>query len=199
MTREAIHHLLDTNQTVETERLFMRRLIVQDAPALFAIDSDPRVSCYLLWDPHPTLSYTKQYLRNLMRLYVNHKYYEWGVFLKESGTLIGTCGITAFNYLANSAEIGYSFGVPYWGNGYATEAVGATLKYGFELLRLSNMKACYAMVNRASAAVLHKNGMSFLEEGERMIIKGVEHEIGISCITQEAYHQIHHPETIPIS
>ncbi len=187
MAREAIYQHLDDVRAIETDRLVLRRLSTDDAQALYEIASDPRVSQYLLWDRHIDLSYTKRHLKNLMYLYRHHTYYEWGVYLKEDNRLIGTCGFTAFNFLSNSAEIGYSFGVLYWGNGYATEAVAATLRYGFETLRLSSIRALYAMLNSASAAVLFKNGMRYIGEGERMIIKGVEYHIGISAISADEY------------
>ncbi len=187
--REFIFRQLDITHSIETDRLILRRLTQKDAAALYNIACDARVSKYLLWDPHPGLSYTKKYLKNLMRLYASHTYCEWGVYRKDDNALIGTCGFTAFDFLSNNAEIGYSFGVPYWGQGYATEAVTATIRYGFETLHLARISACYAMENHASTSVLEKCGMHFLEEGERLYIKGKEHHIGIHAITEEEYVQ----------
>ncbi len=57
------------------------------------------------------------------------------------------------------AELGYWIGVPYWGNGYATEAATAMVKYGFGTLGLHRIFAGHFTNNPASAGVLRKIGM----------------------------------------
>jgi RimJ/RimL family protein N-acetyltransferase len=57
------------------------------------------------------------------------------------------------------AELGYWIGVPYWGNGYATEASRTLVKYGFETLGLHRIFASHVVRNSASARVLRKIGM----------------------------------------
>ncbi len=187
MVRNDIYQRLDSITCIVTERLVLKRLTPRDAAALYLITHDPRVSQYLLWDPHPTLGYTKSYLKNLNRLYKNHIYYEWGVYLKENHTLIGTCGFTAFHFLSKSAEIGYSFGTSYWGHGYATEAVTAALSFGFRDLSIKHIDACYALVNTASGRVLEKCGMTYMGECDPMIIKNHEYRVGLYRMTREDY------------
>ncbi len=187
MTGNDVYAHLSETAYIETKRLVLKRLTPKNAEALYKIASDPRVSKYLLWDPHPSFSYTKSYLKNLLKLYKNHTYFEWGVFLKENNVLIGTCGFTAFNFLSKSAEIGYSYGYQYWGRGYATEALSAVIKYGFEELKLNHINACFALDNTASGAVLDKCGMQYIGEGEHMIIKGCEYHIGMYTISNDMY------------
>ncbi|HKB78454.1 MAG TPA: GNAT family protein, partial [Thermoanaerobaculia bacterium] len=50
-------------------------------------------------------------------------------------------------------------GVPYWGLGYATEAAGAVVRFGFESLSLNRIFACHFVRNPASGRVLRKLGM----------------------------------------
>jgi len=59
------------------------------------------------------------------------------------------------------AELGYWVGVPYWGNGYATEAARAVVKYGFGTLGLHRIFASHFANNPASARVLRKIGMRY--------------------------------------
>lgn len=59
------------------------------------------------------------------------------------------------------AEVGYWFGVPYWGRGYATEAVRAVVDYGFHTLHLNRIYATVFSGNVASRRVAEKAGMTF--------------------------------------
>lgn len=78
------------------------------------------------------------------------------------GRLIGGVGLR-FEPVHDSAELGYWIGVPYWGNGYATEAARALLDYGFETLKLNRIFASHFKPNAASGRILRKLGM--LHEG----------------------------------
>lgn len=78
------------------------------------------------------------------------------------GKLIGGVGLR-FSPAHSSAELGYWIGVPYWGNGYATEAARALLDYGFETLKLNRIFASHFKPNAASGRILRKLGM--LHEG----------------------------------
>ena len=153
---------------------------------MYAIASIPEVSRYLMWDRHPSVRYTKHYLKDLQRLYDDLEYFEWGVLTRE-GDLIGTCGFTKFDYTANRGEIGYSFRPDVWGQGYATEAAQAAIGFGFHELGLSSVYACFALENAASIRVLTKCGMHYLGEDEPMKIKGEWLRIGSASIDRKAY------------
>ena len=56
-------------------------------------------------------------------------------------------------------ELGYWIGEPYWGQGFATEAAGAIVRYGFEMLGLHRIMARHLSRNPASGNVLRKIGM----------------------------------------
>lgn len=114
MLRSKVAEVYSAQPILETERLLLRRLRREDAEALYAIASIPEVSRYLMWDRHPSVRYTKHYLKDLQRLYDDLEYFEWGVLTRE-GDLIGTCGFTKFDYTANRGEIGYSFRPDVWG------------------------------------------------------------------------------------
>jgi RimJ/RimL family protein N-acetyltransferase len=77
-------------------------------------------------------------------------------------TVIGACGVTA---LDDQAELGYWLGVPYWGNGYATEALHAVIDYAFTDLGHEALNAGARVTNPASRRVLEKCGFQWTGVG----------------------------------
>jgi len=59
----------------------------------------------------------------------------WGIELKETNPLIGTCGVHLINQNHKRAEVDYELDDTYWGKGYASEALQAILTYGFETMQ----------------------------------------------------------------
>lgn len=80
------------------------------------------------------------------------------ITLRSDGRQIGGAGLR-IDHLNQNAELGYWLGVPYWGEGYATEAARAVIRHGFEHLRLHRIFASHFKENQASARILAKLGM----------------------------------------
>ena len=80
----------------------------------------------------------------------------------SSGILVGAISLRIESG-QGSAELGYWIGLPYWGRGYATEAVRAMVRYGFDELGLNRIHAQHFARNPASGRVLEKAG--FTHEG----------------------------------
>jgi RimJ/RimL family protein N-acetyltransferase len=72
--------------------------------------------------------------------------------------LIGAMGLI-LDLPHQRAELGYWIGQPYWNQGYATEALEAVLKFGFETLKLNKLHARHMTRNPASGRVMQKVGM----------------------------------------
>lgn len=85
--------------------------------------------------------------------------FQLAVELKESGELIGNCGIRRDKPGDPQADIGYEFDPRYWGQGYATEAASAVLAFGFRQLKVHRVWAHCVADNLGSARVLTKLGM----------------------------------------
>lgn len=88
--------------------------------------------------------------------------YMLNIFRKADGVSLGECNITPhyreeFQY----ARIGYTLHNRYWGQGYATEAVKALVRLGFEQLNLHRLEAHVNLDNPASKRVLLKAGFQF--------------------------------------
>ena len=77
----------------------------------------------------------------------------------RDGTLIGGCGVGKL--FGVDPEIGYWLGVPYWGNGYATEAARAVIDHAFTALGIDKLEAGARVSNPASRRVLEKCGFQW--------------------------------------
>ena len=180
MKKETILHTFTHMPQLTTERLLLRKLEIRDAEDMYAYASMPEVTRYLLWHPHPDLSYTKRYIAYLQTRYSVGEFYDFAVICRRSGKMIGTCGFVRFDTANDSAEVGYVFNPSYRDQGYATEALCAVLDFGFSKLGLHRIEARFMKDNLASRRVMEKCGMYF--EGicrDMLIIKGKYEDIGI--------------------
>jgi len=171
-----------------TERLILRPMRESDADDMYSYASRNDVTEYLLWSPHPSRGYTRDYLRYISSRYKLGDFYDWAVIEKTSGKMIGTCGFTRFDPPHNGAEIGYVLGPDYHGRGYATEAAERVVEYGFSELGLHRIEARFMMGNEASLKVMEKLGMTF--EGYKrdgMLVKGKYRTIGVCSIIENEW------------
>ncbi len=188
MKREAICKIFSNIPTIETERLTLRRITLNDVDDMYEYSSDNNVTRYLTWSPHPDKAYTHEYINYLQTRYRTGDFFDWGVYFRSERKMIGTCGFTRFDYVNNSAEIGYVLNSNYHGRGIATEASRAAVEFGFKRLGLNRIECKYIIGNDASRKVMEKNGMKF--EGirrEGMLIKGEYRDIGICSILRREY------------
>lgn len=149
--------------TLETPRLLLRGLTQADAPALAAICADREVAAGTLTIPHPyTVEDAHAFIRHIGQQVMSRSGYVWGMESKATGALVGDAGLTV-NKDHMSAEAGYVVAKEHWGNGYASEALGELMRWGFEALGMHRMHAHCMAWNEASARVMLKAGM--LEEG----------------------------------
>jgi ribosomal-protein-alanine N-acetyltransferase len=174
---------------LETERLLLRKMRLDDAEAMFAYASDPEVTRYVLWDTHRSIEDSEDFLRLATEGYERGDFGGWGVVLKDSGAFIGTCGMDA-GYAPEHAraELGYVLSREYWGRGLMSEAVRAVIRFGFERLELNRLEARCIAENVASARVMEKAGMSY--EGtlrEREFIKGAYRDMKLYSILRREY------------
>ena len=183
MKREEIGRLFSAMPTLETERLWLRPMRMSDSSDMYEYARRRDVTEYLLWSPHPSEQYTRDYLRYIEKRYAIGEFYDWAVVEKASGRMIGTCGFTRFDFPHNGGEIGYVLNPSVHGKGYATEAAGRVLRFGFENLSLHRIEAKFMEGNASSLRVMEKLGMRL--EGYRrdgMLVKGRYRTIGVCAI-----------------
>ncbi len=146
---------------LETERIILRPLKESDFNSVFEYASDPEIASFTGWKAHKSIEESKALVRFILKRYSENKPSSWAVELKSEKKMIGMAGfISTFN--ANKrGEVAYALNKNYWKKGYATEALAASIKFGFEVLKLNRIEACCDAENAASARVLEKCGMKF--------------------------------------
>jgi [ribosomal protein S5]-alanine N-acetyltransferase len=143
--------------TLETPRLKIRPYSDADIPELVPLIGAREVAATTGRIAHPyTAEHAKQFLA---RIEVDPEV-RMAVTLRTDGRLIGGVGLRLVEQHQH-AELGYWIGVPYWRNGYATEAAHEMLRYGFEVLQLHRISASYFKGNEVSGRILAKLGMRY--------------------------------------
>ena len=124
-------------QELETGRLLLRRLTVDDSEMMFNNwASDPEVTRDLRWNAHRSWGETAETLNEWEKHYGDPTFYQWGVENKRSGVLMGTISLfpapelkTGWHLnteiLGSAWEAGYALGRKWWNKGYMTEALCA--------------------------------------------------------------------------
>jgi ribosomal-protein-alanine N-acetyltransferase len=148
-------------QELRTERLLLRKIVPEDAEAVFKWMSDPEVARYECWTPHSFVGYSRGYIREVFGDYQSDRLYWWGIEL--DGELVGSVCVVNVDDLDRRALLGYALRRDCWSKGYTTEAVKAVLRYMFLEVGLNRLEATHAVDNPASGSVLQKAG--FVLEG----------------------------------
>lgn len=143
-----------------TARLLLRDFRAEDWRAVLAYQSDPLYLRYYPWTER-----TPDDARAFVGMFLAHQQaplrtkYQLAVVLKDSGQLIGNCGVRADSPESHEGDLGYEIAPAHWGHGYATEAARAMLAFGFTHLGLHRIWASVLAANSGSAHVLEKLGM----------------------------------------
>jgi len=143
---------------LETKRLILRELTLDDLAATRAIVCDEQTmqAWNGAWSGEENLAGLEKQLRG----YREDGFGRWAVILKETGTLIGICGLQwCETDRDNVLEIGYLFNRAYWGNGYAAEAAIACKRYAFNVLNVDEVYSLVRDTNLPSMNVAIRNGM----------------------------------------
>jgi ribosomal-protein-alanine N-acetyltransferase len=149
---------------LETDRLILRQMTLEDVPALFKIWSDPEVTKYINITAFKEESQAREMIELLNRLAEEKKAIRWAITLKEDQKVIGSGGFnTWLKEEAFRGEIGYDLDRGYWGRGIMTEVLHALISFGFGPMKLNRIEAMVEPENIASIKLLKKNG--FWEEG----------------------------------
>ena len=149
---------------IETERLLLRPFGAGDAARVAQLAGAREVAATTANIPHPyALSDAEGWIAGQQDAWESGADATFAVTLREDGVLIGAIALR-IERDHERAELGYWIGVPYWGQGYATEAARAVLSFGFDQLGLNRVFARHMSSNPASGRVMEKIGMRF--EGE---------------------------------
>lgn len=146
--------------TLETERLLLRPLTVDDAEAVFVWGSDPEVNRFMCYPRYTEVEKVREWLRSLPH---SEGDLEFGFVRKADGLLIGSGGAYPRE---GGWKVGYNLRRDCWGQGYAAEATRAIIDYAHRERGARVFVADHAVDNPASGRVMEKCGMTFDHFGE---------------------------------
>ena len=149
----------DTQPNLRTRRLLLRPFTLADAPDIQSLAGDRAIADTTLRIPHPYPDgAAEEWIRTHAPGFAAGHHATFAITRSGDGTYLGTVGLVIDAPNA-AAELGYWIGVPFWGQGYATEASRALLDFGFRALALHRIHATHLMRNPASGRVMQKIGM----------------------------------------
>jgi RimJ/RimL family protein N-acetyltransferase len=158
---------------LRTARLLLRPLQDDDAPALFAVHSNPEVARYQSRPAWTDIAAAHDMIRDDQAGLPAGEYLRLGLVRLEDDRLIGDCSVFNVHEASRRAELGYSMARDAWGRGYMHEALTAVVGFAFGSLALNRLEADIDPRNLASARSLERLG--FVREGflrERWIVNG---------------------------
>ncbi|MBU3179175.1 GNAT family N-acetyltransferase [Clostridium estertheticum] len=159
---------------IETERLYLRKLQIDDTKELMKVLSDPESMQYSL-DPFSEEK-VEAWIQWNIENYKKYKHGLWAVILKEGDVFIGDCGITMQDIGDEIVpEIGFHIIKVYCNKGFATEAALACKQYAFKVLHYHEVFSYTTVRNIPSQKVAGKIGMKvykyFEKYGEKQIVQ----------------------------
>jgi ribosomal-protein-alanine N-acetyltransferase len=146
-------------QEIRTARLLLRSLEREDIPAIVRLAGAYEIAATTVQIPHPYAENDAlKFLTQASEEFQAGRAVSFAISISPGRGLCGAVGL----HLADAhrrAELGYWIGMPFWGQGYATEAASAAVAFGFETLNLRRIYAHHFAGNTASQRVLEKIGM----------------------------------------
>jgi [ribosomal protein S5]-alanine N-acetyltransferase len=147
--------------SLTTARLLLRPFGPADAPAVQKLAGDFKIADTTALMPHPYPDGAAEaWIASLPPEFETRTHVTFAVVRRDGGELVGAAGLRIEATHAR-ADLGYWIGVPFWGQGYATEAARALVDYGFQSLLLNRISAEHLTRNPASGRVLQKIGMTY--------------------------------------
>ena len=146
---------------IRTSRLILRQWQASDLPAYAALNADPEVRRF--WPSTLTREDSDKQAEAFQRHIEQHGFGFWAVEVPGVAPFVGMTGLAHVALQAPftpAVEAGWRFAREHWGHGYATEAAGAALAYGFEQVGLPEIVAYAAVGNTASFRVMERIGMT---------------------------------------
>lgn len=169
---------------IETKRLILRKMQASDYGDLCKILQDPDVM-YAYNGPFSD-DEAKEWFFRQQRRYKNDGFGLFAVVLKESGEMIGQCGLS-YQPVGNETvlEVGYLFQKAYWHKGFATEAAIAAKEYAFNVLDVKEVYSIIRDTNIPSQNVAKRNGMKIVKTFVKHY-RGVDMPHYLFCVKRDA-------------
>lgn len=153
---------------IETPRLILREMTLDDEAGIFELDSDPDVHKYLGNRPITYREEARASIEYIRKQYEQNGIGRWAVELKSTGEFMGWCGLKYINDMTingqtNIYDVGYRFIKRFWRQGYGYEAAQVSLDYGFNEMGLKKIVGIADQRNIGSQRILTKIGLEYIE------------------------------------
>ncbi len=151
---------MQAHPVLQTNCLLLRAFFLADAAEVQRLAGDFAVADTTANIPHPYPDGgAEEWISSQQGHYEKGEQIVFAMELRATGQLVGAIALHKLGSMDEHGELGYWVGVPYWGQGYCSEAVAALLAYGFTTLKLNRIYAYHLKRNPASGRVMEKNGM----------------------------------------
>jgi len=174
----------DSIKSIEVPERITLRLVLKapeerDVPRLVELANNRAVAESLASMPHPyDADCAREWLAGKSGSRADG--YRFGIYLNiPEPAFIGIIGFSVPDEMGQS-ELGYWIGEPYWGRGYATEAVRSVLEYGFSLDGLTQMFGDCRITNVGSRRVLEKSGFEY-RGFAHSFCRAIGEEVPVDC------------------
>lgn len=183
---------MKTLEEIYTPQLKLRRMELSDLPSLIKYANNKKIAANIFNISYPYKESDAVFRYNvILQGLENENRYIFAITYKTHNELIGEIGLN-IDKEHNRAEVGYWIAEEFWGQGIATEALGAALSFGFKSLKLNKIFATRFLDNVSSEKVLTKNGMiKEAELIEHYKIDGVYKSINQYRLTKKEYFTLH--------
>ncbi len=159
---------------LETDRLILRDFLENDWKEVLIYQNDFRYLQYYEWTsrtPEDVIQFVKDFI--LQQEAIPRRKFQFALILKNSGKLIGNCGIRINDENNVEADIGCELNPEYWNNGYAIESVKEIVGFGVRDLGVKKITASCIAENTASQKLISKIGMKIEKKlPEKSFFKG---------------------------
>lgn len=170
----------DPYPILDTPRLVLRAVEVDDVPAMFRLRSDPRVMRFIGRPMAKTLDDAAALVTAMRASVASGQALNWAITVRGSDELVGTIGFVHLALEHHRAELGYLLDPRLWGKGVMREAGVCVIDHGFRVQGFHSLEARVEPANSASVALLLRLGFS--QEGrlrESFLHDGVFHDTAI--------------------
>ena len=148
---------------LETARLRLRLFKPDDLDRMCELTRHPEVIRHIGYGHPLSREETQANLDKIMNGFRRRGYGRWAVERRDTGALIGYCGLSSGNPEVG-IELAYMLAREEWGKGLVHEAGRASLRYGFEALGVDSIAGLTFHENTRSRAVLERLGMRFVRD-----------------------------------
>lgn len=157
---------------LETNRLYLKNISMEDASFILEEFSDDDINQYLYDEEPMTEQQEAVKLINFYTMPEPRKQHRWILVRKSDGVKMGTCGFHCWDRNKNKIEIGYDMKKAFWGNGYMQEAVDAILSFAKNELMVHKVYAQIYPENKKSISLVKRLGFLLSSETSEFEFRG---------------------------